>query len=118
HHLSSRPFDRPRDHLHKSRRRPMKTLLSHIVAAAVTMLAAVPAAMAQDYPSRSVRLIVPYPPGGTADTIARLYADKLSADIGQTVVGESKPAASTNIGSETVAKATPDGYTLLFTASG
>jgi len=96
----------------------MKTLLSRIVAAAIATFATAPAVLAQDYPSRAVRLIVPYPPGGTTDMIARLYADKLSADIGETVIVENKPGASTNIGSETVAKAAPDGYTLLFSASG
>lgn len=97
----------------------MKTLLSRIVAATIATFALAPAAaLAQDYPSRAIRLIVPYPPGGTTDMIARLYADKLSAQVGETVIVENKPGAATNIGSETVAKAAPDGYTLLFSASG
>lgn len=97
----------------------MRTLFSRIVAAVIATLCLAPAAaLAQDYPSRPIRLIVPYPPGGTTDMIARVYADKMSANLGQTLIVENKPGASTNIGTDTVAKADPDGYTLLFSASG
>ena len=74
--------------------------------------------LADDYPSRSVRLIVPYAPGGGADTVARLVARRVSDTIGQTVVIENRGGAGAIIGTEMVAKAEPDGYTLLLGQSG
>ncbi len=68
---------------------------------------------AEDYPSRSITLIVPSPPGGGTDTQARILAPKLSQSLGKTVVIENRPGASGNIGAQAVAKAAPDGYTLL-----
>ena len=65
------------------------------------------------YPSRPIKIVVPYPPGGSADLIGRMVADKMSKSIGQTVVVENKGGASGAIGSEFVAHAQPDGYTLL-----
>jgi tripartite-type tricarboxylate transporter receptor subunit TctC len=86
--------------------------LSRILLTAV--LAFVPfAATAQDYPNKPVRMIVTLAPGGTADILARMLGDKLSAIWGQPVVIENKPGASGMIGAEAVAKAEPDGYTLL-----
>ena len=70
-------------------------------------------AMAQDYPSRPIRIISPYPPGGTTDILARLLSPKLQSALGQPVIVENKGGASSNIGTEFVAKAKPDGYTLL-----
>jgi tripartite-type tricarboxylate transporter receptor subunit TctC len=77
------------------------------------MLAAVPAAWAQDYPSRAVKIIVPFPAGGTADVMPRIFSDWLSKKWGQPVVVENRTGAAGNIGAEAVAKAEPDGYTLL-----
>ena len=70
-------------------------------------------ARAQDYPSRLVKIIVPFPPGGNPDLAARLIAHRMSEDFGQTVIVENKPGANGGIGAETAAKADPDGYTLL-----
>ena len=70
-------------------------------------------ASAQTYPNRPIRLIVGFPPGGAVDIIARIYAQGLSARLGQPVVVENKPGTGGNLASDTVAKAAPDGYTLL-----
>lgn len=70
-------------------------------------------AFAQAYPARPVRIIVPYPPGGATDVMARTVAQKLNESWQQAVVVENKPGASGSVGSEIVAKSVPDGYTLL-----
>jgi tripartite-type tricarboxylate transporter receptor subunit TctC len=70
-------------------------------------------ASALDYPSRAVRVIVPYPAGGTTDIMARLVANYLSEKLGQTFVVENKPGGGTNIGTQEVINSAPDGYTLL-----
>ena len=70
-------------------------------------------AQAQTYPDKPIRLVVPFPPGGPADLIARVISEKMSAQFGQPVIVDNRPGANTMIGAETVAKAPPDGYTLL-----
>ena len=80
---------------------------------ALVLAAAAAPAQAQPYPTRAVRLIVPYVPGGGTDFTARAIAPRLSDALGQQVVVENRPGGATNIGSDLVAKATPDGYTLL-----
>jgi len=69
------------------------------------------------YPSRVIKIIVPWPAGGVADVLGRISAEELSKSLGQTVIVDNKPGAGTNIGSEVVAKADPDGYTLLLGSS-
>jgi tripartite-type tricarboxylate transporter receptor subunit TctC len=73
--------------------------------------------VAQPYPSRPVRMLVGFPPGGGTDIAARLLAPKLSEYLGQQFVVDNRPGASTNIASDFVAKSPPDGYTLLFTTT-
>ena len=70
-------------------------------------------AAAQNYPSRPIHIIVPFPAGGPSDVLARLISDKMSVDFQQAVVVENRPGANTVIGAEAAAKASPDGYTLL-----
>ena len=69
------------------------------------------------YPSRAIKLIVPYPEGGTTDFLGRLVADHLKSGMGATVIVENKPGAGTTLGADQVAKADPDGYTLLMATS-
>src|SRR5437867_11348026 len=68
---------------------------------------------AQTYPSRPIRLVVPFPPGGSSDSVARVVVQKFSEGLGQPVVIENRPGVGGLLGSEAVAKAAPDGYTLL-----
>jgi len=83
-------------------------------ACGVAVLAALPPrSQAQDYPTRSVRILVPFPAGGSADVIPRLVGDFLSRKWGHPVVVENRPGAAGNIGSEIIYKAEPDGYSLL-----
>lgn len=92
------------------------TMFSRIFAAAAVAFlfgAAVVPSSAQTYPSRPVRLIVPYPPGSGTDIVARILAQKLSEQMGQQFIVENKPGAGATLGTEQVAKADPDGHTLL-----
>jgi tripartite-type tricarboxylate transporter receptor subunit TctC len=77
------------------------------------LCAALPSARAEDWPARPVKIVAPFAPGGTADTLARIAADKLTGRLGQNVVVENRPGAGGTIGSEFVAKSAADGYTLV-----
>jgi tripartite-type tricarboxylate transporter receptor subunit TctC len=85
----------------------------HLAAGAAAVSAVARIAWAQAYPTRPVRIIVGYPPGGSADVVARLIGQQLSEHLGQSFVVENRPGAGTNIATETVVKSAPDGYTLL-----
>ena len=77
------------------------------------LAAAVPAAHAADYPTRPVKWVVPYPPAGTTDVLARIVAQWLSEKTGQQFIVENRPGAGNNLGTEAVVNAAPDGYTML-----
>jgi tripartite-type tricarboxylate transporter receptor subunit TctC len=83
------------------------------IALCLALLAAPLAVLAQAFPSKPLKIIVGYPPGGSGDFLTRLMADEMSKDLGQPVVVENKPGAGATIASELVAKAPADGYTLL-----
>lgn len=87
-----------------------------IIAACLLALHAPAGALAQTWPTRPVRVIVPYPPGGAADTQTRIVGQKLAERWGQSVIVENKSGGNTVIATDAVAKARPDGYTLLLTA--
>src|SRR2546430_2825362 len=75
------------------------------------------AALAQEYPVRAVRVVVPFAPGGGTDIVARILSQQLSQRLGQSFVIENRPAGSGIVGADVVAKSAPDGYTLLFAFS-
>jgi tripartite-type tricarboxylate transporter receptor subunit TctC len=82
----------------------------------LAVLLASACALAQDYPARGIRIIVPYPPGGVTDITARVVGQKLNERLGQAVVTENRPGAGAIIGVEAAARSAPDGYTLLMTS--
>ena len=86
--------------------------------AVVSLLVLTMQATAEHYPDRVVRIVNPYPPGGSVDVMARILAQKLSDNLGQQFIVENRSGGGGNTGSDYVAKAEPDGYTLLFTAPG
>jgi tripartite-type tricarboxylate transporter receptor subunit TctC len=98
----------------------MKRLFGSLLSALVALVAlvgwtlvAASSAQAADYPNHPVRIIVGYPPGGSTDILARIFGQYLGEKLGQNFIVENKPGAGNNIATETVAKAAPDGYTLL-----
>jgi tripartite-type tricarboxylate transporter receptor subunit TctC len=88
-------------------------MFARIVLAVLAASLAATAAQAQTWPSKPVRYIVPFPPAGATDILARIMAEKLSGPFGQSVVVENRPGAAGNVGTEFVAKSPPDGYTIL-----
>jgi len=90
---------------------------SVLLIAAALLASMSPRAGAQDYPARPVTIVVPFGPGGSADIVARMYAQKLSERLGKPVVVENRAGAGTAIGATAAARATPDGYTLLLGGS-
>lgn len=87
--------------------RPLRTVFIHLL-----LLLAASAAMAQSFPQRPVRIVVPYPPGSGTDIVARILGQKLSEGWGQQVIVDNRPGAGAIIGVDAVAKAAPDGYTI------
>jgi tripartite-type tricarboxylate transporter receptor subunit TctC len=90
----------------------MKGMLAKALSLALFTLCTIASASAQDWPAKAVRIIVPFGPGATPDTIARLIADRLQQRLGQNFIVENKPGASGMTGTDAVAKAEPDGYTI------
>ncbi|MFD0666545.1 Bug family tripartite tricarboxylate transporter substrate binding protein [Ramlibacter sp. MAHUQ-53] len=95
----------------------MRRKLLTLIAASAALAAAPWPALADNYPSKPVRVIIPFPPGGTLDAVGRGLAQKLSEQTGQQFVVENRPGGNGIIGADAVAKAPADGYTLLFNAS-
>lgn len=93
-------------------------MIRRILAALALAAALVPSAFGQAFPSKAIRIICPFPPGGAVDIASRAIADSLSKTLGQTVLVENRPGAGGNLGAEIAAKSPPDGYTLFMTTSG
>jgi len=93
-------------------------LKTFIIAVGTIVGFAQPAMAEPTYPSKPIKLIVPFVPGGSTDVVARLLGAELKNELGQSVIVENKPGAGGNIGGDVVAKAAPDGYTLLLAAAG
>ena len=98
--------------MHKARRAALGLMAS------AALSAALPALAQEKYPTRPITFIVPFPPGGPTDAMARILAAELTKELGQSVIVENKAGAGGNIGADFVARAKPDGYTLMFGTSG
>src|SRR3954468_15834819 len=112
HHASQTTVGTARENVMGVTRRQIMAAFAEGVASLTTSRA-----VAQAYPARTIKLVVPYPAGGTTDLLGRLVADQLKSGLGATVVVENKPGAGTTLGAEQVARAEPDGYTLLMATS-
>ena len=95
-----------------------KRKLLTLAVASVATAAAFPALAASDYPSRPITWVVPFPPAGAMDIIARTLGEEMSKSLGQSIVIENRPGAGGNIGVQRVAREKPDGYTLMIVANG
>ena len=95
-----------------------KVRIAAVAAAALLFLAAAELAQAQDFPSRPVRIVVAFPPGGPTDFVGRVVADKMTQLLGQRVYIDNKPGANGTLGGGDVAKSDPDGYALFLTTAG
>ena len=93
----------------------MKTAHRAFIGVALLLLAV--SGYSQTYPNKPIKLVVPFPPGGGTDIVARKMAEHMRADLGQVVIVENKAGASGNIGADSVARAAPDGYTIMMTAA-
>ena len=94
------------------------TRAAALLAAAILALGAAPAALAQAYPSKTIRILVGFAPGGAMDIVARTVGQKLAASLGQTVVIDNKPGAASNIAIRQLIDSPPDGYTVMLVANG
>ncbi len=100
------------------RNQPYALPLALLCAQSVLLAVAPPAAQAQPYPSRALRIVVPFPPGGTSDILSRSIGQELQKDWGQPAITDNRPGAAGNVASEFVAKSKPDGYTLYINTVG
>jgi tripartite-type tricarboxylate transporter receptor subunit TctC len=107
-----------RDRQSAEARHDVKTRFARLACAATLLALSVSSATAQNYPARQITLVVPFAPGGPADFLGRLIGQKMGEDLGQQVVIDNRPGANTIIGAQAVAKALPDGYTLLMAIDG
>jgi len=94
------------------------TFLARLAVAALASLGLASPSLAQSFPNRAITMIVPFAPGGPADVLGRLIGQKMGEDLGQQVVIDNRPGANTIIGAQVVAKAKPDGYTILLAIDG
>lgn len=95
----------------------LRPLARHLLSAALALTAVCTGALAQAYPERAIKIIVPFPPGNASDTMARLVGEQLSKRFGQPVVVDNRTGVSGGLGAQLVAKSAPDGYTLLMTST-
>jgi len=102
--------------MHAVHSRLRRILLLALGLGSVSFSMAAQAQSSNDWPTKSIRFVVPYPPGGPLDTMARVLAEQVKSSLGQPVIVENRPGAGGNIGADLIAKAQPDGYTLVMGA--